>query len=73
MDVILQKGYKMFFVYNAFSCNPLKTILGRQYFKSCAAYNHYFKKDSSYCLDEKFTPNRQYLMNKSIMLISGKN
>lgn len=47
MDVILQKGYKMFFVYNVFSCNPLKTISGRQYFKSCTAYNHYFKKDSS--------------------------
>lgn len=75
MDIIFQRGNKtfLFFVYNGFSCNPLKSISGSQYFKYCAAYNHYFKKDSSYCLDEKFTLNRQYLMSKSIMFISGKN
>lgn len=72
MDVIFLKRYKVFFVYSILSGNPLKTFSGSQYFKYCAAYNHYFKEDSSYCLDEKFSPSRQYLMSKSIIFISGK-
>lgn len=67
------KDFFFFFVYIVFSQNPFETFLGSQYFKYCATYNHYFKKDSSYFLDEKFTPSRQYLMSKSIMFISGKN